>query len=96
MRTYKRKSAMDKNRRMAVAVRHVAEGLSLREAAARLGVSHQTIANDLARWERERASAPLALVRLSKPAVKNLPHGGEILTAQFDNASTVIPLRRIS
>lgn len=96
MRTYRRKNTMDKGRRMAVAVRLTAEGLSLREVAARMSVSHQTVANDLARWERERADAPLALIRLSKPAVKNLPHGGEILAAQFDSSPAVIPLRRIS
>lgn len=47
MRTYRRKGAMDKDRRMAVAVRLTAEGLSLREIADRLSVSHQTVAMDL-------------------------------------------------
>lgn len=96
MRTYRRKLTLDKDRRMAVAVRLTAEGLSLREVSARLSVSHQTVANDLARWETARAAVPLMIVRLSKPAVKNLPHGGEILTPDFDRDSTVIPLRRTS
>lgn len=94
MRTYKPKPGMNKDRRMAVAVRLTAEGLSLREVAARLSVSHQTVANDLARWGRVSAQMPLAIIRLSKPAVKNLPPGGEILTAGIDSAAPVIPLRR--
>ena len=49
MRTYKRKLTLDKDRRMAVAVRLTAEGLSLREIAGRLTVSHMTITRDLAR-----------------------------------------------
>lgn len=49
MRTYKRKNTLDRDRRMAVAVRLTGEGLSLRQAAARLSVSYQTVANDLAR-----------------------------------------------
>jgi len=49
MRTYKRKQTLDKDRRMAVAVRLTREGLSLRQAAARLSVSYQTVANDLRR-----------------------------------------------
>lgn len=96
MRNYRRKLTLDKDRRMAVAVRLTAEGLSLREIAARLSVSHQTVANDLGRWERERSSMPLMIVRLSKPAVKNLPHGGEVLTPDFDRGSGVTPLRRTS
>lgn len=94
MRTYKRKHTLDKNRRMAVAVRLTREGLSLRQAAARLSVSYQTVANDLARWERVGSEMPLEIVRLSKPAVKKSPHGGEILTLEVDSAATVIPLRR--
>jgi transposase len=94
MRSYKRKQTLDKDRRMAVAVRLIREGLSLREAAARLSVSHQTVANDLRRWEHAAAQMPLEIVRLSKPAVKNVPRGGEILTPAFDSGASVIPLRR--
>jgi hypothetical protein len=41
---------------MTRAVELHAEGLSLRKIAARLNVTHQTVANDLARWDRERAN----------------------------------------
>jgi predicted DNA-binding protein (UPF0251 family) len=94
VRTYKPKPAVDKDRRMAVAVRLTTEGLSLRQAAARLSVSYQTVARDLERWERERASMPLAIIRLSQPAVtKNAP-GATDVTPRCDSGANVIPLRR--
>lgn len=98
MRTYQRKNTMDKDRRMAVAVRLTAEGLSLREVAARLSVSHMTVTRDLARWDSEGSAMPLAIIRLSKPAVtpacnKTAP-GGEEVTAECDSTAAVIPLRR--
>ena len=94
MRTYKRKKTLDKDRRMAVAVRLTHEGLSLRQVAARLSVSYQTVANDLRRWERTAAQMPLEIVRLSKPTVKNVPQRGGILTPEVDSTAHVIPLRR--
>jgi 5-methylcytosine-specific restriction endonuclease McrA len=48
VRTYRRKKLLDPDRRMAVAVRLRAEGLSLRQIAAQQGVCHQTVALDLA------------------------------------------------
>jgi hypothetical protein len=96
VRTYRRKKLLDPDRRMAVAVRLRAEGLSLRQVSARLYVSHQTVANDLARWEHVRSAMPLKIVRLSKPAVKNVPPGGRNLTPGLDTGADVIPLRRTS
>lgn len=96
MRTYRRKKLLDPDRRMAVAVRLSAEGLSLRQVAAHLYVSHQTVANDLARWEHARSAMPLKIVRLSKPTVKNMPPGGTNLTPRVDSGADVIPLRRTS
>lgn len=86
MRNYKRKGPRqwrDKDKRMALAVRMHAEGKSLREIAKELGVgSPQTIANDLKRWDAQRAAAPSNVVslskKLSKPAVQSSPAGGEI------------------
>jgi hypothetical protein len=98
MRTYKPKPGMDKDRRMAVAARLTAEGLSLREVAARLTVSHMTVTRDLDRWDRERPSMPLAIIRLAQPAVtpacnKTAPRGQEV-TAECDGGADVIQLRR--
>src|SRR6266704_3506928 len=87
MRTYKRKTLLNRDRRMAVAIRLRAEGLSLRQIGARLYVNHQTVANDLARWEQERSSMPLKIVRLSKPAVENVPPRGEDSTPAVDSGA---------
>jgi Homeodomain-like domain-containing protein len=96
MRTYKPRPQMDKDRRMAVAVRLTAEGLSLREVAARLSVSYMTVARDLARWEQVRASMPLAIIRLSRPAVTNRAPGAADVTAPCDTPANVTPLRRLA
>ena len=98
MRTYKRKLTLDRDRRMAVAVRLTTEGLSLRDVADRLSVSHMTVTRDLGRWERERTSMPLAIIQLSRPAVtpvrnKNAP-GGKEVTAECDSGAEVIQFRR--
>jgi IS30 family transposase len=91
VRNYKRKHARNPDKRMAAAVRLRAEGLSLRQIAERLAVkSPQTVANDLARWEREHSNvAPL----VSKSPVQNLPHGGEKWTGDLDSEpSNVVSL----
>jgi len=60
---------------MADAARLRAEGLTLRQIAARLAVHHQTVANDLARWDRPSRN----VVRLpSKTAVEKRIPGSEI------------------
>jgi lambda repressor-like predicted transcriptional regulator len=79
---------------MAVAARLRAEGLSLRQIAARQSVCYQTVANDLARWDREHPAMPAEIVRLSRSAVKNVTPGATDLTPDFDSGTNVIPLRR--
>lgn len=71
------------------------EGLSLRAIAARLRVSHQTVAQDLARFDADRATViPL---RPSTSAVNYSPESGRKLTPEVDSGgATVTPLRRSS
>ncbi len=93
MRNYKRKGPRpwrDKDKRMAAAVRMRAEGKSLRQIGEELTVSYQTVANDLARWRRERPN----VVQLSKTPVKSHPVTGQDLTPEFDSEPAVIQLRR--
>lgn len=95
MRTYTRKRAKpwaDKDKRMNLAVRLRAEGRSLREIAAELRVSHQTVANDLARWDERQQAVPSNVVALSRKAsrtaVKNDPAAGQDLTPGLDTPPT--------
>lgn len=96
-RTYvpkKRRRLTPKQRdnRMRRAVELRTAGLSLRQIAERLAASHQTVANDLARWDRERSNvAPLTV----KQDRQKLPPTGRNLTAEFDGAE-ILPLRRSS
>lgn len=93
MSDYKRKRPRqwrDKNKRMTAAVRLRAQGMSLRQIAQELAVSYQTIANDLARWERERPN----VIPLSNSPVKSYPPTGRDLTPEFDSGTPVIQLRR--
>jgi hypothetical protein len=94
MSKYERKTWRDRDRRMANAVRFRAQGMSLREIAARQNVHHQTVANDLERWKSVRHEMPPAIIRLSIPAVESLPAADEISTPGFDGGAIVIPLRR--
>src|SRR6185437_14602745 len=64
----RREAPQSRDRRMAVAVRLRAEGLSARQIAERQSVSHTTILGDLARWERVRDQMPLEILRLARPA----------------------------
>jgi hypothetical protein len=83
VRHYKRKPGrVNPDKRMARAAELRAEGLSLRQIAERLACSYQTVANDIARWERDHEN----VVQLSNPAVKNSPRGGVNLTPDFDSA----------
>jgi|SRR5579872_4702490 len=96
MRTYQRKRPKrwtDKDRRMAQAAGLRAEGRSLRQIAAELSVSHQTVSNDLARWDaRQAEAAPANVVPLSRKAsrtaVKNDPAAGHDVTPGFDTPRT--------
>jgi hypothetical protein len=62
-----RETEEGRDKRMAIAVRHRAAGMKVREIAERLSVSHTTIENDLARWKRVRDQMPLEIIRLSRP-----------------------------
>lgn len=68
-----------------------AAGLSLRQIAAELRVSHQTVANDLARHDRDANVLPL-----STSAVNYGARSGRKLTGEVDSEATVTPLRRSS
>ena len=57
-----------------------AEGLSLREIARRLLCSYQTVANDIARWQREHEN----VVSLSNAPVKSVAPEATDLTPVFD------------
>lgn len=81
MRTYKRRATYRHDRRARAAALH-AEGLSLRQIAARLRVSHETIRRDLT-----------GLSHL--PVTKTAPRGGEC-DSGCDSGAAVIPLRRTS
>jgi transposase len=59
---------MNVDKRMAAAVRMRKGGGSLRQIGDRLGVSKDTVANDLARYEREQVSNLLSDL-LSNPAL---------------------------
>lgn len=87
-RHYKRKRPVSRRGRMAWAARLRAEGMPLRQIAAELGVSHQTIANDPAHLAAE--------AQVSKLPVKKAPPGGEFLTAEVDSGGVIVPLRRTS
>lgn len=88
-RTYKRKRPRNPDRRMTAAARLRAEGLSLRQIAAELACSHDTVWRDLARWD---AAHP---ANVSDLPVRKLPRGGEFLTGESDSEPTnIIELRR--
>ena len=80
MRTYKRKRWGSKDRRREAAVRLRAEGLSLREVAARLKVSHETVRRDL-------AAVTLGCLKL--------PPRGRDVTANVTADATASPLSQV-
>lgn len=84
--------------RMATAVRHRAEGLTVRQAATLLRVSHTTVIRDLARWDREGARMPLEIIRLSRPGTgtRNIcrPDSTAAGPGVPAGRSSVTPLRR--
>lgn len=59
-----------RDRRMARAAELRAEGKSLRQIAAQLGVSHQTVSNDLARWDAQHPVVPSNVVSLQRKSSK--------------------------
>lgn len=69
-----------RDKRMAEAARRRADGKSLRQIAGELGVSYQTVSNDLARWDALHPPTDANVVpfrKLSKSGVGNLPPGGQ-------------------
>jgi hypothetical protein len=90
----KRRPWADKNKRMARVVELRGMGWSFRKIAERLVISHQTVARDLARWERERPNVtPLTVTS----ACHEVPPPGRDVTPGCDSPDAdVIPLRRSS
>lgn len=76
----KRRHWRDKDRRAHRAADLRGHGLSLREIAAELVVSHETVRQDLRRWDAAHAN----VVPLSRTAVKNRPPADRNLTAELD------------
>lgn len=70
-----------RDKRMVEAARLRAGGQSLRQIAGELGVSYQTVKNDLARWAADPRSAPANVVplarKVSKSGVTSSPPGGK-------------------
>lgn len=60
-----------RDKRMARVVELRAEGKSLRQMAVQLGVSHQTVSNDLARWDAQHPVMPANVVPLARKASKS-------------------------
>lgn len=89
-RHYRRKR--DPRARMFRAARLRTEGKSLRQIAAEMEVSHDTVWRDLKKWDAEQAK----VTRLSDHAVRKTPPRGENLTPQSDSHAPVTPLRKIS
>ena len=77
-RKYVRKTSRqwsDKDNRMRLAARLRAEGKSLREIGAELGISAPTAMRDLRRWDEARAALPANVFQLP---VSSHPSGGEM------------------
>lgn len=100
MRNYKRKRPRrwrDTDKRMVAAARLRGKGLSLRETAERLAVSHETVRRDLAKWDREHANVT-ALPR--QPVTSDClisPPGGQLVTPECDSEpGNIVEMRRRS
>ncbi len=74
LRRLQRRRVPTRDQRMATAVKLRGTGLSLRAVAAELGVSYQTIANDLARWQREYGHI---VIPLSRSGARSCPPRGQ-------------------
>jgi len=81
-----------RDKRMAAAVQLRAQGLTLRQIAAELFVHHQTIANDLARWDRTAAN----VARLPSNPLGESGVPGPAFRQADSTAGNVIELRRTS
>lgn len=67
MRTYQPRPRPDRTPRMRRAARMRDRGLSTRQIAARIGVSHDTVWRDLARWDTARARPAVRPVTPDSP-----------------------------
>lgn len=92
MRTYKPvKPKSSREARRGRAARLRAEGLSLRQIAAKQDVSYQTVLRDLRDWDALHApSAQVSHI----PVTKSPPGGGNVTAGCDSEDATVIPLRR--
>lgn len=72
--------------RLERAVRLRAEGLTLRQIAARLGCHYTTVRNDLLRWDQSGAAM------LKTPVERPLP--GDLIQQPDSTPGNVVPLRR--
>lgn len=89
MRNYKPvKPKSGRQARMGRAARLRAEGLSLRQIAARQDVSRQTVLRDLREWDAQQAKVSHLPVTFSPP------RGGNVTPGCDSPDATVIPLRR--
>jgi len=90
VRTYKRKTSRrgSRDKRMATVARLHADGISNREIARLLAVSHTTVANDLSRWDRER---PNVTPLVANPAGKSYPVRGVSCQPDLPSDSNVVP-----
>lgn len=84
-RTYRERAGQRRvpvrDKRMTEAARLRAGGMSLRQIAKQLAVSHQTVSNDLGRWDARQAAMPANVIPLARKASKsgaeNSPRGGK-------------------
>ncbi len=88
---------------MAEAVRlYYVVGMPLRQIAATQSVSYQTVANDLARWNRERPGMPAEIIRLvgdlppRRPGPRHglTPHGPMLRHLRVSRGLTQLKLAR--
>lgn len=88
MRNYKRKHTRNPDKRMEAVVRLRAQGLSLRQIAAELACSHDTVWRDLGRWDAAHAAS-----NVSDLPVRKSPLWGQNLTPESDaEPSNVVSL----
>jgi transposase len=83
-----RRHAAARDKRMNTAVQLRAQGMSLRQIAGDLGVSYQTVANDLARWKREHPNVISLVPKPSRNGGRNCPPGGQEETPEVDTRRT--------